>query len=95
MRELQRYADAGWGGVHIIPIYGAKGWEDRAIPYLTPSRELAADCQAARMLAARGDREAILAGAAMMGGMGPFPTGAHYPTGTQRAATIRRCGGLR
>ena len=35
-RELQRYADAGWGGVHIIPIYGAKGWESNAIPYLTP-----------------------------------------------------------
>ena len=34
--ELQRYADAGWGGVHIIPIYGAKGWESNAIPYLTP-----------------------------------------------------------
>jgi hypothetical protein len=35
-RELQRYADAGWGGVHIIPIYGAKGWESNAIPYLSP-----------------------------------------------------------
>lgn len=35
-RELQRYADAGWGGVHIIPIYGAKGWESNAISYLSP-----------------------------------------------------------
>lgn len=35
-RELTRYRDAGWGGVHIIPIYGAKGWEDRYIPYLSP-----------------------------------------------------------
>jgi len=35
-RELTRYRDAGMGGVHIIPIYGAKGWEDRAIPYLSP-----------------------------------------------------------
>ena len=25
-KELTRYRDAGWGGVHIIPIYGAKGW---------------------------------------------------------------------
>src|SRR4051812_41201053 len=35
-RELQRYHDAGLGGVHIIPIYGAKGWEDKYIPYLSP-----------------------------------------------------------
>lgn len=35
-RELQRYRDAGMGAVHIIPIYGAKGWEDRFIPYLSP-----------------------------------------------------------
>lgn len=32
--ELRRYRDAGMGGVHIIPIYGAKGFEDRYIPYL-------------------------------------------------------------
>jgi hypothetical protein len=24
------------GGVHVIPIYGAKGWEDRSIDYLSP-----------------------------------------------------------
>jgi len=35
-RELQRYRDAGWGGVHIIPIYGAKGYEERYIEYLSP-----------------------------------------------------------
>ncbi|MBI4584417.1 MAG: hypothetical protein HY717_10385 [Planctomycetes bacterium] len=35
-RELERYHDAGWGGVHIIPIYGAKGWEDKYIHYLSP-----------------------------------------------------------
>ena len=35
-KELARYRDAGMGGVHIIPIYGAKGWEDNYIPYLTP-----------------------------------------------------------
>lgn len=35
VRELTRYRDAGLGGVHIIPIYGAKGWEDRYIPYLS------------------------------------------------------------
>jgi hypothetical protein len=35
-RELQRYHDAGLGGVHIIPIYGAKGWESNYISYLSP-----------------------------------------------------------
>jgi hypothetical protein len=35
-RELTRYRDAGLGGVHIIPIYGAKGYEDRSIEYLSP-----------------------------------------------------------
>ena len=35
-RELQRYRDAGMGGVHIIPIYGAKGYESRYIDYLSP-----------------------------------------------------------
>ena len=28
-KELERYAAAGLGGIHIIPIYGAKGFEDR------------------------------------------------------------------
>ncbi|MCX6895696.1 MAG: glycosyl hydrolase, partial [Verrucomicrobia bacterium] len=36
VRELHRYADAGLGGMHIIPIYGAKGWESHYIPYLSP-----------------------------------------------------------
>jgi hypothetical protein len=35
-RELQRYQAAGMGGVHIIPIYGAKGYEARFIDYLSP-----------------------------------------------------------
>lgn len=35
-KELTRYRDAGWGGVHIIPIYGAKGWEPKFIEYLSP-----------------------------------------------------------
>ena len=35
-KELQRYHDAGLGGVHIIPIYGAKGFEDKYIKYLSP-----------------------------------------------------------
>lgn len=35
-KELTRYRDAGMGGVHIIPIYGAKGWEPKYIRYLSP-----------------------------------------------------------
>jgi hypothetical protein len=35
-RELERYAAAGLGGVHIIPIYGARGWESNYITYLSP-----------------------------------------------------------
>jgi hypothetical protein len=35
-RELDRYQKAGMGGVHIIPIYGAKGYEKQAIEYLSP-----------------------------------------------------------
>jgi len=35
--ELQRFHDAGLGGVQITTIYGTKGAEARDIPYLTPA----------------------------------------------------------
>jgi hypothetical protein len=35
--ELQRFHDAGLGGVQITAIYGVKGGEARDIPYLTPA----------------------------------------------------------
>jgi len=35
-REMERYHAAGMGGVHIIPIYGAKGYEEQYIDYLSP-----------------------------------------------------------
>ena len=35
-KQLEVFQAAGLGGVHIIPIYGAKGAEGRSIPYLTP-----------------------------------------------------------
>lgn len=35
-RQLELYKQAGLGGVHIIPIYGAKGYESRFIDYLSP-----------------------------------------------------------
>jgi hypothetical protein len=33
-KELQRYKDCGIGGVHVIPIYGAKGAGTRYLQYL-------------------------------------------------------------
>jgi hypothetical protein len=35
-RQLEQFAAAGLGGVEITPIYGAKGYEDRYIEYLSP-----------------------------------------------------------
>jgi hypothetical protein len=35
-KEMQRYHDAGMGGVHIIPIYEAHGWESKDVSYLSP-----------------------------------------------------------
>src|SRR3954452_13638726 len=35
-RLLEQYAGAGLGGVEICPIYGAKGYEDRYIDFLSP-----------------------------------------------------------
>lgn len=35
-KELERYRDGGLGGIHIIPIYGAKGYEDKYLDYLSP-----------------------------------------------------------
>jgi hypothetical protein len=34
--NLQRFRDGGFGFVHMIPIYGARGAEDRDITYLSP-----------------------------------------------------------
>lgn len=34
--HLEAYREAGMGGVHIVPIYGVKGCEDRFIDYLSP-----------------------------------------------------------
>ena len=34
--QLEAYRRAGMGGVHIVPIYGAKGYEKRYIEHLSP-----------------------------------------------------------
>lgn len=56
--------------------------------------ELEADCCAARLLRDRQEEDGIEAGAAEMAAFGGKPTGAHYPTGIERAENIRRCAGL-
>ena len=35
-KNLEDFAQAGFGGLHIIPIYGVKGEETKFIPYLSP-----------------------------------------------------------
>ncbi|MCX6956728.1 MAG: glycosyl hydrolase, partial [Verrucomicrobia bacterium] len=35
-KQLEQFAAAGLGGVEITPIYGAKGYEDRYIEFLSP-----------------------------------------------------------
>ncbi|MGO1244940.1 MAG: glycosyl hydrolase [Sphingobacterium sp.] len=35
-RELDLFNKAGFGGVEVTPIYGAKGYESRYIPFLSP-----------------------------------------------------------
>ncbi|RYG87543.1 MAG: glycoside hydrolase, partial [Alphaproteobacteria bacterium] len=34
--SLERFHDAGFGGVEVSPIYGARGYEDRAVAFLSP-----------------------------------------------------------
>ncbi len=34
-RHMELFKQAGLGGVHIVPIYGAQGYEDKYIPYLS------------------------------------------------------------
>ncbi|PPK88422.1 alpha-L-rhamnosidase-like protein [Neolewinella xylanilytica] len=42
-RQLEQFAASGLGGVHIIPIYGAKGYEDQFLDFLSePWMEMAA-----------------------------------------------------
>ena len=34
-RQLEQFAGAGLGGIHIIPIYGVRGYESQFIPFLS------------------------------------------------------------
>ncbi|MCR5414920.1 MAG: hypothetical protein K6F50_09395, partial [Kiritimatiellae bacterium] len=35
-KEMARWADAGLGGVRLIPIYGAKGYESKYVEFMSP-----------------------------------------------------------
>ena len=53
--------------------------------------ELEADCCAVRMLKLKNEPEGIEAGRVAMSQFGSSPTGAHYPTGDERADNIAAC----
>ena len=37
VKEMKRWADAGLGGVRFVPIYGAKGYEQKNIEFMSPA----------------------------------------------------------
>ena len=62
--------------------------------YIAPQlkgMELEADCCAVRMLKLKNEPESIEAGRVAMSQFGSSPTGAHYPTGDERADNIANC----
>lgn len=66
----------------------------QAFFYIAPElrrMELEADCCAVRLLRERHDLDGIEAGRAAMALFGKEPTGAHYPTGVERAENISSC----
>ncbi len=62
--------------------------------YIRPAlrkMELEADCCAVKLLKASREEDSIAAGENAMSAFGKDPTGAHYPTGVERAANIAAC----
>ena len=62
--------------------------------YLAPALkqiELDADCCAIRLLRSKNDAEGIESAEQEMMSFGSAPTGAYYPTGTERAQNMARC----
>ena len=69
----------------------------QAFFYIAPElkrMELEADCCAVKLLRERNELDGIAAGAAVMSKFGERPTGAHYPTGIERAEKISSCARL-
>lgn len=66
----------------------------QAFFYIAPELkrlELEADCCAVKLMRERGDADGIEAGHKAMSVFGTKPTGAHYPTGVERAENISGC----
>lgn len=66
----------------------------QAFLYIAPQLkrlELEADCCAVKLMRERGHADGIEAGREAMSMFGTKPTGAHYPTGVERAETIMGC----
>ena len=62
--------------------------------YIAPAlkqMELDADCCAVKLLRSKHEMESIEAGRQTMIAFGTSPTGAYYPTGTERADNIAKC----
>lgn len=69
----------------------------QAFFYIAPAlrrMELEADCCAVKLLRERNEIDGIEAGTAAMSKFGDRPTGAHYPTGFERAEKISSCARL-
>jgi hypothetical protein len=82
--HVQRYHE-GFGHVGPQPFF-----------FIAPQlkqMELDADCCAVKMLKSLRETDSIDAGKQMTLGFGATPTGAYYPTGTERADNIDKCAG--
>jgi hypothetical protein len=80
--HVQRYHE-GLGHVGPQPFF-----------YIAPAlkqMELDADCCAVKMLKSKNEADSIEAAHQTMVEFGDAPTGAYYPTGTERAANIEKC----
>ncbi len=80
--HVQRYHE-GLGHVGPQPFF-----------YIAPAlkqMELDADCCAVKMLKSKNETDSIEAAHQTMVEFGDAPTGAYYPTGTERADNIEKC----
>jgi hypothetical protein len=64
--------------------------------YIAPAlrqMELDADCCAVKLLKERRETDSIMSAEGAMAAFGDKPTGAYYPTGTERVENIEKCAG--
>jgi hypothetical protein len=81
--HVGRYREGGIGHVGPQPFF-----------YIAPQlaqMELDADCCAVKLLKQKHQLDSVLSAEEAMAAFGSQPTGAHYPTGTDRADNIAKC----